>query len=256
MNSPGGTAAPRTWSSRKKITGVAAVAALLAIAATGAVATAQPWKVGAAGAATDAVTAVAVPTSRPAALGAPRDPLSLEEWGYASHLAQTSSAVPTDATDSQGEPGAELLSVNVPNGDVDGADRLAQVSLYDYTSDAQYDVLVDLTSGEVVSDESSDDVQSPTTQTENDEAMDLFLASDLSATVKQQFEERTGAALTSADQVSYTGGSFLAGDSVIGADECGAHRCVQMQVQAPDGTYLTTTNFVVDLSARAVIEIK
>lgn len=214
-------------------------------------------KVNAAKAASDQPVAVAdVPTARPAKLGAPRDPLSLAEWGYAKHLAETKGSIPADATNAAGDAGVEFLSANLPTTDVDATHRLVTVSLYDYTGNAQHDVVVDLTDGDIVSAASASGVQSPTTLTESAEAIDLFLASPKSANVKAQFKQRTGSDLTSPKQVTYTGGSFTATSSVVGAEKCGDHRCVQMQIQGPDGVYLATADFVVDLTARSVITIK
>lgn len=213
--------------------------------------------VNAATSSTDKPTAVkAVPTSQPDSLGSPRDPLSLQEWGYAKHLAESDASIPANATDSAGQPGVEFLNANVPNTDVDDQRRLAAVTVYDYTAGKQHDLMVDLGAGQVIKATSAKNVQSPTTLTEADEAMDLLLASPQSEVIKDQFKTRTGQSLTDPTQVTYTGGSFVADDSVVGAEDCGRHRCIQMQIQSPDGIYLTTTGFVVDLTARDVITIK
>ena len=202
----------------------------------------------------DAVVVKAVPTARPDHLGAPRDELSLEEWGYAKHLAEAT--LPANVTDVLGEPGAEFLSANLPNTDVDSDARLIEVAFYDYTSDKQHQVTVDLTAGKVVAAAAAAGVQSPTTATEADVAMDLLLASPLSATVARGFADQGAGRLTRKDQVSYAGGSYKPAPGVKGAEDCGAHRCVELQIQAPNGRYLTTTGFVVDLSAGTVLATK
>lgn len=254
MNAQPHAPAPRTGAVPR-----AAVVVLvgLAIVLMAAVALWPRGEVDAAKAVSDQPVAVAdVPTTRPEKLGAPRDPLSLAEWGYAKHLAETKGSIPAGATDAEGDAGVEFLSANLPTTDVDARHRLVTVSLYDYTTNAQHDVTVDLTDGAVVTTKSATGVQSPTTLTESAEAIELFLASPKSAKLKDQFKQRTGSDLTSPTQVTYTGGSFTATSSVVGAEKCGDHRCVQMQIQGPDGVYLATADFVVDLTARSVITIK
>ncbi|MFC6343527.1 hypothetical protein ACFP8W_16195, partial [Nocardioides hankookensis] len=98
--------------------------------------------------------------------------------------------------------------------------------------------------------------QSPTTATEADVAMDLLLESPLAAPVAAAFAEQGAGRLTRKDQVSYAGGSYKPSPGVQGADACGAHRCVELQIQAPNGRYLTTSGFVVDLSAGTVLATK
>jgi hypothetical protein len=209
---------------------------------------------GADGSTGGAVAVATVPTGRPAHLGAPRDELSLAEWGYATHLAETT--LPTDATDVLGEPSAEFISANIPTNDVDATSRVVDVVFYDYTADQQHQVTVDLSAGTVLDSIASTNIQPPTTPTEADVAMDLLLASPLRAAVARGFEDDGAGQLTRKDQVSYAGGSYKPTPGVQGAEDCGAHRCVELQIQSPSGRYLTTSGFVVDLSARTVIATK
>jgi len=201
---------------------------------------------------TDEVPSV---TGKPA-LGSPRDPLSADELGYALHLATADASVPGDVTSVDGSEAPQVLSVDVSTRDVDHAERIVDVVLYDYTSNRTILQAVNLTTGGVESSASAG-VQPPPSPDEVDYAFGLFLDdAAASAAVRDEFAAITGTALESIDQLGVSGGTFLRDASTIGGEACALDRCVEMQFRVPGGGYLDTTAFVVDLSAHTVIGIR
>ncbi|WP_157525312.1 hypothetical protein [Microbacterium yannicii] len=198
---------------------------------------------------------VAVVTDKPA-LGAARDPLSPDELSYALHLATTDASVPEDVTSVDGSDAPQVLSIDVTTRDVDVADRIVDVVLYDYSSNQTLVQAVNLSGGTVESS-SKQGVQPPPSADEIDYAFAVFLEStDASAAVRTEFQSITGDELTSIDQLGVSGGAFVPDASSIGGEACAIDRCVEMQFRIPGGGYLDTTGFVVDLSTRAVIGIR
>jgi hypothetical protein len=193
-----------------------------------------------------------LPSAKPAELGEPRDPLSIEEIGYALAIAEES--LPAGSTDVTGESGAELLSVDLASMDPTIDTRPVDVTFYDYDADEVVAVTVELYAGEVVDTVSADDLQPPPSPAETYEATRLLVHAVEAKRVRTEYTAITGAAI-SADNVIATGGSYYDTDAVKADNKCGEHRCVELQLQDPTGLYLSTTDYVVDLSAGEVIVI-
>lgn len=192
----------------------------------------------------------ALPTARPETLGEPRDPLSIAEIGYAEHLA--SAALPAGATDVSGAAGAELLAVDLASLDPDTTTRPVAVSYYDYATDEVVEVTVELYAGKVTRTTSADGIQPAPSPAETYEATRLLVHSAKAKRVATEYAAMTGEPI-SADEVIATGGSYYDSD-VTGADDaCGEHRCVELQLQEPTGKYLSSADYVVDLSTGEVI---
>lgn len=238
---------------------VAVVAALLL--ATAAIVTQVTWEPETASGADDGDSATfekvgdgSLPTTRPP-LGEIREPLSAEETGYAIHVAVTDASVPADATDVNGEDGPEILYADLPES-LDGTFRAAVVMLYDYTGDQAYQQLVDLEEGAVVTSTSTPNLQPPPSSDEADTAMNLAIGSQTKLAFLDEFEAAQGVPLISTEQVSYVAGSFIYDKTTKTGKECGAQRCAQLMVQTASGGYLSTWDFVVNLSTQSIVEIK
>lgn len=206
-------------------------------------------------AAEDAVSATVetvdeLPSGKPADLGEPRDPLSIEEIGYAQALA--TAALPTGTESVTGAPGAELLTVDLASPDPDIATRPVEVAFYDYAADRVVAVTVELYAGKVTGTVTAEAVQPAPTPAETYAATELLLASDDARKVASEYTAMTGHAIT-ADDLIVSGGSYLDTAESDLDDVCGEHRCIDLQLQEPSGKYLSTTDFVVDLSAGEVI---
>lgn len=196
-----------------------------------------------------------LPTEKPAQLGAPRAPLSAEETGYAIHLASTDASIPATATNVRGEAGVEFLFADLPE-DIESTGRKAIVHLYDYTADKGYQQTVDLVAGKVVKSQSSKTLQAATSPDEADVAMQIALEKYADAPFKAEFEASQGVPLVSADQVEYVAGTFVFDGTTTSGQECGVERCAQLMVQAADGAYLNTWDFVVNLSDQSIVKFK
>jgi hypothetical protein len=193
-----------------------------------------------------------LPTTRPT-LGEDRSPLSAEETGYAIHVASTDASIPAGATDVRGEEGPEFLWADLPELGAGLEGRMAVVSLYDYTSGTAYDQVVDLEAGEVVTSTASDVAQPPTSATEADVAMSLAIESTEDLLLKSEFEASTGVPLIATDQVQYVAGAWVFDGTTSKGQECGEDRCAQLMVSTASGVYLTTWDFVVNLSTRTIV---
>jgi len=184
-----------------------------------------------------------------------RDLLSADEIGYAIHLATTASALPGDATDVRNRPGLEVLFVDLPPADNRVTSRRALVVAYDYTSNATIQTLVDLESGVVENQRRAPGVQPPPSADEAEAAVTAAIESGMPLRFIADFEASEGVPLVDREQVGYTAGSFVHDGTPEGGKECGRDRCVQLLVRTPAGTYLDTTDFVVDLSNRTIIQV-
>lgn len=194
-------------------------------------------------------------TKRPTLRDA-RAPLSTEEIGYALHLAKTAERMPQATTDVQGSGHAQLLYVDLPPmGSVTSDDRLAVVMVYDYTSDRAYQVRVNLTAAEAEAADSEPQLQPPPAPDEAASAMQIAIESELALAFQSQFEQLNGLPLLSPTQVTYRAGIWTYDETTTGGKQCGEHRCVELLVRDPSGTYLDTGGFVVDLTARKVIDL-
>lgn len=191
-----------------------------------------------------------LPTHRPA-LGAPHDPLSAEEVGYALHLATSDGSVPPSARDVRGRPGPEVLVTDLPPGP-SGRSRSAVVTLYDYASDVGYQQTVDLQAGDVRSRRVAG-LPGPMSADEAAEATRIAIHHTPSLPLRKEFEAAMGVPLVVPDQLHYVAGAFLFDGSTSGGRACGRQRCAQLLLQLPSGTFLTTSGFVVNLSTRTVV---
>jgi hypothetical protein len=194
-----------------------------------------------------------LPTKRPA-LGADRAPLSTEETGYAIHVASTDASIPAGSTDSLGEPGAEFLYADLPDVGADLSGRMVVVSLYDYTSGAAYDQIVDLAAGKVVTSTKSEQAQPPTSATEADIAMQIAIDSEADLMFKDEFEQNMGVPLIATDQVEYVAGAWVYDETTTKGKTCGEDRCAQLMVSTATGAYLNTWDFVVNLSTKTIVK--
>lgn len=190
-----------------------------------------------------------LPSGRPATIGAPRDPLSRAEIGYAKALADPTVA---DATGTAGRTEAELLSIDLATMDPGTATRLVAVTYYDYGTDEVVTTVVDLSAGAVVETERAAGVQPPPSPAEVRSATELLIASPEGARLATEYLVTTGQEI-SVDDLIVTGGSYLPTDGSDLDDACGTHRCVELQIQEPGGLYLSAVDYVVDLSAEQII---
>lgn len=195
-----------------------------------------------------------LPTSRPA-LRASRAPLSPAESGYAAHLATSSLGGP-QPTDVRGDKQAQVLFVDLPRLSEASSDRVAVVMLYDYATDLASQVTVNLSTGRVLGSDSDAELQPPPAPDEADAAMRLAIESDIKLAFTREFEESNGVPLLSLDQVGYRAGAWKYVEGSRDGKQCGKHRCVQLLVQEPSGSYLDTGDFVVDLTQRSIVTLE
>jgi len=194
---------------------------------------------------------VGMPTGRPARLGAPLDPLSPAEVGYARALAHEDAGGKGERVD--GTPGLQFLSIDLAETAGATARRAALVTSYDYATDELVTQTVDLRAATVATRRASG-IQPPPSRRESDVAMALLLADPASQALKQAVRATTRVRLTSPDQLEYAAGTWTA-RGATGPKRCGRHRCVLFQVSTADGRGLVLADLVVDLSAREVLEV-
>ncbi len=190
-------------------------------------------------------------------LQSPDAPPSTAERGYAIYLAQQ--AMPTGSRDVLGNPGGEVLGADLPPlGDRSSRRRIA-VSIYDYSTDRLNETLIDLTNKAVVRSREVSGLQLPPTVAETSVATQLALAANPSPAFSNEYLSVTGAPLVAAEQVKTIAGVWSStnhADETSGrAQACGENRCLQLLFALPSGQYLSTFDFVVDLSSRTVISL-
>lgn len=189
-------------------------------------------------------------SEKPANLGKPRDPLSIEEIGYAEALA--AAGLPDSSRTLGGDAGGELLSVDLASPDPDTTTRPVTVTYYDYAADRVLAVTVELYSGKVRRTDAARGLQPAPAPSETHAATTLLIESAEGRKLGTEYTAMTGHAIT-ADDLIVTGGSYYATKASKADDVCGQHRCIELQVQEPSGKYLSTADYVVDLSAQKVI---
>jgi hypothetical protein len=195
------------------------------------------------------------PTTGPApAAGSGRDPLTPSELDRA--RAAALAAPLASSTDVNGAAGLEYLSFELVETKDTKAPRRAAVYLYDYTADKLVKRVVNLKTGAVEGTFAAAGRQPPPADREVAKALEIFLADGLSADFKARYQKATGKAFTSPDQLEVTGTTYVARPADTGADQCGAHRCVQFITQVPDGPFIDITDIVVDLSGRTVARLR
>jgi hypothetical protein len=157
------------------------------------------------------------------------------------------SALPSTARDVRGDPGGELLSVDLRG------DGSAQVVLYDYAADRAHQITV--AGGEVTADRAASGVQPPASGDEVADAFGIALRSPSPLPFARTFAEQQGVPLVSADQVHVDAEAWTPSDpdSAGDAGVCGVHRCLRLVVATAAGEYLDTTDFVVDLSMGRIL---
>ncbi|MFC0526075.1 hypothetical protein [Phytohabitans kaempferiae] len=197
------------------------------------------------------------PTTGPApAAGTGRDPLTPSELERA-RAAALDASLRAGTTDVTGAAGPEYLSFELVDAKSAAADapRRAAVYFYDYTANKLVKRVVNLRTGAVEGTFSAAGRQPPPSDREVAKALELFLADGLSADFKARYQKATGKAFAPG-QVEVTGTTYVARPADTGADQCGAHRCVQFITQVPNGPFIDITDIVVDLSGRTVARLR
>jgi hypothetical protein len=135
--------------------------------------------------------------------------------------------------------------------------RRADVYTYLYDSDTLLHAVVNLSTGQVDSVETMQNVQLPLTQKETDRAVQLLLAdASIMANVASQYQTITGTPLTQPEtQLKFSTLIYLA-DSMPnanpGAAACGLHRCAQFLIATQDDVAINLLP-IVDLSLEAIV---
>ncbi|MFJ5210989.1 Tat pathway signal sequence domain protein [Streptomyces nigra] len=189
------------------------------------------------------------------------DPLTDDETERAAQLA-ASAQLRTAGENVAGDRGAQRLGVELaePEGgetDRAGGPRRAEVTFYDYKTDALVTRTVDLDTGKVERTVTEHGVQPPLSRAEYAEAAKLLIAHPLGAGMKADYKDATGKALTSPDQLLLNGAVYRAtsGGQPAALDECGEHRCVRLFPKVKNGPWIDARSFVIDLSARQVARL-
>lgn len=166
--------------------------------------------------------------------------------------------LPASARDVHGDPGGELLSVDLRG------DGSAQVMLYDYATDLTHQVTVD--SGEVTADQAAPSMQPPASSDETAMAFAIAVRAAHALPFTATFAEQQGVPLVSADQVKVDAAAWRASDSALvaaggararrAAAVCMTHRCMRLVIATAAGEYLDTSDFVIELSAGRVLRLK
>ena len=187
------------------------------------------------------------------------DSLSPDEQGLARDLAGQNNRFAVAAnSDSRSElllierhaePKAVTRSGNWP--------RRADVYTYLYDSDTLMLAVVNLTTGQVDSVETMQNVQLPLTQNETDHAIQLLLAdATLMANIATQYQTITGAALTQPEAQLKFNVLIYRADSMPnahpGAAACGLHRCAQFLIATQNDVVINLLP-IVDLSLQTVV---
>lgn len=196
------------------------------------------------------------PVAAPAVEAATYDQPTVDEVAYVRYLvSQDPSYAGTASVD--GGDGAQYLSADLadPSLTADG-DRRYTLFYFDYASDQLLHYTVNVAAGTVESVSAGAGVQPAPTDQETLVAYQLLLADPLGQAIKDEFRAATGEELTDPAQTTFTAHAYTAGPADLGAESCGVQRCLQLLVEAPDGRYLTTTPFIVNLSAQTVTSIK
>ncbi|MEU6097207.1 Tat pathway signal sequence domain protein [Streptomyces sp. NPDC047079] len=186
------------------------------------------------------------------------DPLTGDEIKRVERIALTRQQFAA-AEDVEGGKGPQRLSVGLAEPDPDHFDdprapRRADVTFYDYKDDSLVTRTVNLDTGKVEGTGTQYGVQPPLAPDENAEAARLLIADPLGAGLKADYKDATGKDLTSPGQLMLTGIVYRAvpGAQPAVLDQCGRHRCVRLFPKVPNGSWIDSRSFVIDLSARKV----
>ncbi|MFC8145235.1 Tat pathway signal sequence domain protein [Streptomyces paradoxus] len=188
--------------------------------------------------------------------GEGRDPLTDDELERAEKIA-LSRQLFRSSESVDGDRGPQPLGVDLaePEADEAGepdAPRRADVTFYDYRDDTLVTRTVDLGTGKVVATGTQHGVQPPLSRAEKAEAAALLIADPLGSGLKADYEDATGKALTSPDQLQLSGAVYRAAPGAQPAvlDKCGEHRCVRLFPKIKNGPWVDARQLVIDLSAR------
>lgn len=185
---------------------------------------------------------------------APLDQLSADEVAYARYLVGQDASY-RKTTDVTGGAGAQYLSADLADASAYGDEvRRMSVLYYDYKAEKVLQYVVDMDAAEIEEVTKAKGVQPAPTELETDVAYDLLLAE--TDAVADEYSELTGEALTDGSDVAVSAHSWTGGPATEAAPECATDRCVQVLVQTTDGPYLTTTPYVVNLSAQTVTPVQ
>ncbi|MFJ3232013.1 Tat pathway signal sequence domain protein [Streptomyces sp. NPDC086787] len=194
--------------------------------------------------------------------GKGRDPLTDDEVKRVERIAAGGQPL-RSAENVAGSRGPQRLSVDLAEPEADELDdpaapRRADVTFYDYNSDALVTRTVDLDSGKVVQTGTQHGVQPPLSRAENAEAARLLIADPLGAGLKADYKDATGRQLTSPDQLLFNGAVYRAtpGAQPAVLDKCGEHRCVRLFPKVKNGPWIDARSLIIDLSARKVAQLK
>lgn len=137
------------------------------------------------------------------------------------------------------------------------APRRADVTFYDYKSDALITKTVNLDTGKVEQTGTQHGVQPPLSRAENVEAARILIADPLGAGLKADYKDATGHELTSPDQLLFNGAVYRAtpGAQPAVLDKCGQHRCVRLFPKVKNGPWIDARSLIIDLSARKVAKL-
>ena len=135
--------------------------------------------------------------------------------------------------------------------------RRADVYTYVYDSDTLLRAVVNLTSGQVDSVETAQDVQLPLTQKETESAVQILMAdAALMGDIAAQYQAITGEALTQPKTQLKFSGLIYRADSMpganAGAEGCGLHRCAQFLIATQNDVVINRLP-IVDLSLGALV---
>ncbi|MER5835189.1 Tat pathway signal sequence domain protein [Streptomyces sp. NPDC002130] len=193
--------------------------------------------------------------------GEGRDPLTDDELERAEKIA-LSRQLFRSSENVDGERGPQPLGVDLaePEADEAGkpdAPRRADVTFYDYRDDTLVTRTVDLGTGKVVATGTQHGVQPPLSRAEKAEAAALLIADPLGSGLKADYQDATGKALTSPDQLQLSGAVYRAAPGAQPAvlDKCGEHRCVRLFPKVKNGPWVDARQLVIDLSARKVARL-
>jgi hypothetical protein len=184
--------------------------------------------------------------------GTGSDPLTAEEVTTA-RAAGLTARLATQARDVTGAAGPEYLSAEVVT---EGAGRHAEVYYYDYRAEKLIKQVVDLSTGRVTGSYSAAGMQPPAARREVDTALDLLLSGPFAADLRDGYAAATGHAFTGEDDIVVTAHVYEARPADTLARQCGAHRCLQLVVQAADGPFIDLNHLIIDLSGRSIARLK
>jgi hypothetical protein len=170
-------------------------------------------------------------------------------------VALATTGLPAGTTALDGTAGPELLSLDLASTDPAIKTRPVAVEYYDYAADEVVVVTVELYSAKVTDVTTSTKLQPAPSPAETFEAARLLINSEAGERLRTEYQATIGKPITAGD-LTITGGSYTNTASSKADDRCGANRCVQLQLQGPDGKYLSTTGLVVDLSAGKAINLR